>query len=68
MPRCEICGRKVKKVWTCKECGVKFCSKDGDPKKLLCRDCLSYTAEEPWEEDKELIRDVQQEFEQEEEF
>jgi len=46
MPVCEICYEEVDEVYTCKECGIKFCADCGDPKKKLCRYCLE-ELEEP---------------------
>ena len=56
MPKCEICGRTVKKVWTCKYCGIHFCSRCGDTKRRICKLCL-----EKKENDKEFERDLVQE-------
>lgn len=42
MPVCEICRKKVKEVFKCKECGTRFCKKCGDPARLLCKDCIEY--------------------------
>jgi len=45
MPVCEICKKKVKVVYKCKECGAKFCEKCGSKEKEMCEDCLEYEEE-----------------------
>jgi hypothetical protein len=50
MPLCEICGMESPELHDCKECGAKFCPECGDPKRLLCYDCLGWTDEELDEE------------------
>jgi predicted nucleic acid binding AN1-type Zn finger protein len=42
MPVCEICGKKVKIVFKCNECGSSFCEKCGNKTRLLCQDCSEY--------------------------
>jgi len=42
MPRCDICGRKVKQTYRCKVCGARFCKKCGDVEREVCNDCLMY--------------------------
>ncbi len=36
---CEICGEKKPKIFTCAECGTRFCDECGYPDKELCMDC-----------------------------
>ena len=50
MPRCEICGEEVSKVYTCKECEIVFCEECGDPEQGLCMLCLSEGKNEEEEE------------------
>ena len=46
MPVCEICREVVDRVYTCADCGIKFCKDcgDPDPKKKLCALCSAYKA------------------------
>ena len=53
MPACEICENEVDEVYTCKECGSKFCANCGDPERSLCEDCLAYEEEAYGEEEYE---------------
>jgi hypothetical protein len=41
MSVCEICGKVADRVYTCVDCGTKFCKDcgDPDPKKKLCALC-----------------------------
>ena len=32
-------------VYSCDECGAKFCDACGDTKKLMCSDCIGYAEE-----------------------
>ena len=42
MAKCEICSKTVKTVYSCDECGARFCENCGDKNKLMCQDCLAY--------------------------
>lgn len=42
MPKCEICEKKFKVVYKCKNCGIAFCQKCGKKDKELCIDCAAY--------------------------
>ena len=44
MSVCEICKKKVKTVYKCKECGAKFCEKCGEKDREMCEDCIAYDA------------------------
>ncbi|MCD6547291.1 MAG: hypothetical protein J7K22_01915 [Nanoarchaeota archaeon] len=63
MPKCEICGKNVKEVFKCKECGAKFCKNDGNVDALLCRYCEE-EMQEMIREEREVMDDIQ-EIEQE---
>ncbi len=45
MPICDICGKEVDEVFTCKGCGAHFCKDDGDAKLGLCINCINKEAE-----------------------
>ena len=64
MPKCEICGRNVKKLWTCKYCGIKFCSHCGDTKNSICKLCLQQK-EHDIDFERDLMMEVQTEIEEE---
>lgn len=42
MPVCEMCKKKQKKVFKCKECGSAYCEKCGNKDRELCEDCEAY--------------------------
>ena len=42
MPTCEVCKKKFKVVYKCKECGIQFCTKCGKKERELCVDCAAY--------------------------
>lgn len=68
MPKCKLCEEDVKGVTSCKECGVKFCNDCGEPEVSLCEDCKEIEVKDKLENEKDLINDIQDEFEQEETF
>jgi len=51
MPICDICGMEAVTLYECSRCGAKFCDECGDPKRLLCYDCLDLEGEEGWVEE-----------------
>jgi len=59
MPKCSICSKDVKTVYTCKECGCKFCKDDGDIKTERCSDCYDYDVDIGKEEESDMIKDLQ---------
>lgn len=42
MPKCEICEKKVKTVFRCKECSTRFCKDCGSEEREMCEDCVQY--------------------------
>lgn len=63
MAICDICGKEVEKVYTCKRCGKKFCKDDGDIEAMLCVECMDKVVEK--QEEKDITNDIQ-DMEQEE--
>ena len=63
MAVCDICGREVEKVYTCKNCGKHFCKNDGDTKMMLCVECMDKLLEK--QEEKDIINDLQDESQEE---
>ncbi len=62
MAVCDICGKEVDKVFTCKECGKHFCKNDGNVELMLCVECMDKKIEN--QESKDITHDLQ-EMEQE---
>ena len=75
MAICDICGKKVDKVFTCKKCGAHFCKDDGDAKLGLCINCINKGIDSQREvnmeeDEKDIIHDeqnIEQEDQDEEE-
>ena len=65
MPKCSICGKEVKEVYKCKECGAKFCKEHGNVDTEMCEDCLDYDVEKERQQEADIIDDIQ-DMEQEE--
>ncbi|MCD6576317.1 MAG: hypothetical protein J7K73_04125 [Nanoarchaeota archaeon] len=63
MATCDICGREVKEVFTCRECGKHFCEDDGNLAEMLCVECMDRLIEK--QEEADIIDDLQ-DMEQEE--
>ena len=42
MSVCQICEKKAKTSYKCKDCGSRYCSKCGDNERDLCEDCAAY--------------------------
>ena len=63
MATCDICGREVKKVYTCKSCGKHFCEDDGDIQMMLCVECMDKLLEK--QEEADIIDDLQDESQEE---
>ena len=55
MPICEICKKKKKTTFKCKECGAKHCDKCGDVDRELCLDCLRYEESMRYELDQDVF-------------
>jgi len=51
MPECEICLKKVRRVYECEICGSLFCKDCGSPSYKLCIDCLEVEEEMKQKED-----------------
>jgi len=58
MPKCSICTNTVKSIYSCKECGAKFCKSCGDTKTELCSDCIEYSLNANNDMQKELMNDM----------
>jgi len=63
MAICDICGKEVDRVYTCKKCGKHFCKDDGDIDEMLCSECMDKKLE--MQESKDILHD-DEEIEQEE--
>lgn len=66
MAKCTICQEQKDELYTCKECGQKFCASCGNITTQYCDDCKEYEkSDEIVEEEKEIVDDIQ-DMEQEE--
>ena len=61
---CEAEECEGKPLYTCKQCGCKFCEACGDVEKMLCDNCRDEDMSVVHEEEKEIAHDLQ-EFTQE---
>jgi hypothetical protein len=59
MPKCSICGKDKSPIYTCKECGCKYCKDDGDAKTERCSDCFDYDLDIGKQAESDMIKDLQ---------
>lgn len=53
LEECEVCRQSTGNLYTCKECGKRFCHYCGGVAEKLCIDCLKATDDKrPAEEEK----------------